>query len=738
MSSTVFLTGATGFLGTQVARRLMAMGDLRLIALVRGKDQQEAASRLERTWWPWPEIANAIGTRVEVLAGDVSLPHLGLGLEDYERLSVSVTHVVHSAADLRLDGPIDELRMINVQGTAAVIELARRAHSHHGLKRFAHVSTAYVAGRRTGPVPEDALTDEHGFSNTYEQTKFEGERLVRATGESLPVSIFRPGMIVGDSNTGEIATFNTVYVPLKLYLTGKLRVMPCRGNLPVNVVPVDYVADAISRLTFDSRAEGRTFHLTVPPRLLPTARELLECVREWAATALKVQLAPPVMLPVAMETLDRKVFRAIPKALVSYFSEDREFQTSNTESLLGPCVMDWKGALPRLLAYAVARGFLHASGRTAHEQVQFRLQSRTRQVRFHEIRGGKAAARSASEVREEILQASSSLRAMGVARGDRVAIAGLNGVRYLVLDVAMGLAGAVSVPLYYTTPAAEMEEILRASRSRLLFIGAPLLFSELEKTGVRIPTISFCHGQAPRSAMPWEEFLRLGSGRDHEAPARNAPIRLCDEATVRFTSGTTGQTERRDLSARPGPLDGGNARLAPSVESAHHSCNLPFFSAHEPCRGRHPGHIRPVLPARVHGHLVPGGFSLTGIVAAESQADGVLLRAAFLREALGIVCLRDGGAILSHVSRGHGERLPATSGSRGPPAQGGAFPVRTAHLGLRAGQPGPSVGVPGAGNHDSQRIRPHRGTACNAQHRGGQQARHRRGSASRNARTNSG
>ena len=541
MSSTVFLTGATGFLGTQVARRLMAMGDLRLMALVRGKDQQEAASRLERTWWPWTEIANAIGTRVEVLAGDVSLPHLGLGLEDYERVSASVTHVVHSAADLRLDGPIDELRMINVQGTAEVIELARRAHSHHGLKRFAHVSTAYVAGRRTGPVPEDALTDEHGFSNTYEQTKFEGERLVRAAGESLPVSIFRPGMIVGDSNTGEIATFNTVYVPLKLYLTGKLRVMPCRGNLPVNVVPVDYVADAISRLTFDGRAEGRTFHLTVPPRLLPTARELLECVREWAATALKVQLAPPVMLPVAIETLDRKVFRAIPKALVSYFSEDREFQTSNTESLLGPCAMDWKGTLPRLLAYAVARGFLHASGRTAQEQVLFRLQSRTRQVRFHEIRGGKAASRSASEVREEILQASSSLRAMGVARGDRVAIAGLNGVRYLVLDVAMGLAGAVSVPLYYTIPAAEMEEILRASRSRLLFIGAPALFSELEKTGVRIPTISFCHDEAPRSTMPWEEFLRLGSGLDHETPARNAPIRLCDEATVRFTSGTTGK-----------------------------------------------------------------------------------------------------------------------------------------------------------------------------------------------------
>ena len=424
MKVMVFLTGATGFLGGQTARRLLAIEDLHLVVLVRGKDREEAAARLARGWWSWPELAGAIGSRVEVLAGDVTVERLGLSPEAYEDLVSRVTHVIHSAADLRLDGPLEELREINVQGTARVLDLARAAHHHHGLERFAHVSTAYVAGKRTGEVAEEALSDEHGFSNTYEQTKFEGEQLVRGAGAELPVSVFRPGMIVGDSRTGEIATFNTVYVPLRLYLTGKLKVMPCKGDLPVNVVPVDYVADAISRLTFDSRAEGKTFHLTMPPRLLPSARELLESVKEWAAKALNVNVPSPLMISIRAEALDGKLLRAIPRALISYFSEDRQFSTTNTESLLGPCTMDWKSVLPRLLAYAAARGFLHASGRTAHEQVVFRLQSRTRPVRFHEIADGRITPGAPRRCARTSCETVDSLKAMEVGRGDRVAIAG--------------------------------------------------------------------------------------------------------------------------------------------------------------------------------------------------------------------------------------------------------------------------------------------------------------------------
>ena len=98
-----------------------------------------------------------------------------------------------------MNAPIDELRKTNVQGTEHVLELAQAAQADHGLARFAHVSTAYVAGGRTGPVPEDALTDAYGFACAYEFSKYEGERLVQAARADLPISVFRPGMIVGDS-----------------------------------------------------------------------------------------------------------------------------------------------------------------------------------------------------------------------------------------------------------------------------------------------------------------------------------------------------------------------------------------------------------------------------------------------------------------------------------------------------------------------------------------------------------
>ncbi|HTO22366.1 MAG TPA: AMP-binding protein, partial [Spirochaetia bacterium] len=124
-------------------------------------------------------------------------------------------------------------------------------------------------------------------------------------------------------------------------------------------------------------------------------------------------------------------------------------------------------------------------------------------------------------------------------RGDRVAISGLNGVRYLELDVAIGLTGAVSVPLYYTAPAAEMKQIIEASRARAVFIGSPSLFAELARTGLRLPTVSFCVQEPPRGVMSWEGFLQVGAQRG--MPPASSRVRLGDEATLRFTSGTTGQ-----------------------------------------------------------------------------------------------------------------------------------------------------------------------------------------------------
>jgi long-chain acyl-CoA synthetase len=293
MNDTILLTGATGFLGTWVARELLKESDCLVLALVRADDQEAAVRRLRRAWWDWPGLAASIGERVQVLCGDVSQPQLGLDDSNYAQLVRQVTHVIHSAADVTLAAPLDDLRAINVRGTEHVLALARAAHRDHGLSRLAHVSTAYVVGGRCGSVPEDDLTDAFGFSSAYEVSKYEAEVLVQAAKSEFPISVFRPGMVVGDSQSGEIKTFNTLYYPLRLYLMGQLPLVPANPDAVVNLVPVDYVARAIVQLTFRSDAAGLNYHLTAPRDSLPTVRELIEFVRQWAREQMDLRLPRP-------------------------------------------------------------------------------------------------------------------------------------------------------------------------------------------------------------------------------------------------------------------------------------------------------------------------------------------------------------------------------------------------------------------------------------------------------------
>jgi long-chain acyl-CoA synthetase len=551
-SGAVLLTGASGFLGAQIARRLLTHTDLTVYALVRGEDAASAAHRLARTWWDWPELAQAIGNRVGVLAGDVTQPCLGLSPERYAGLVHGLTHVIHTAADLRVNAPIAELRRTNLQGTGNVLELAEAAQRDHGLARFSHVSTAYVTGGRSGPVAEDALTDAYGFSCAYEFSKFEGERRVQAARDHLPISVFRPGMIVGDSCTGEIKTFNTLYFPLRLYLSGRLPLVPGSRTQRINLVPVDYVADAIVRLTLEPEAAGLDFHLTAPYSTLPQAAELVEFVRGWARDQLGLRLPSLIYVPLPLPRGRYRPDRRPPRdegmlasllTLLPYFNERLEFRRDNVDRLLGPYTLDWRTFLPRLLTYAVAAGFMHRSDRTVHEQILYRLASKNRPITYHDIRGGQIVTRPGPEVRQDVVKAMAALRSLGIGPGDRVAMAGTNSTRYLTLDVAIGMIGAVSVPLYYTSPPADIDHVLMASDARLLFVGFSRLLDRLGELRSDLPIISFCGepppATAPRPVMSWPDFLALGESQQLDSrPA--SPAGLGDLATLRYTSGTTG------------------------------------------------------------------------------------------------------------------------------------------------------------------------------------------------------
>lgn len=535
MVEVVLLTGGTGFLGTEVAARLLERDDLEIVSLVLADTDAEAVLASNRAWWYQPDLRAELGPRIHAIAGDIARPRLGLDPSTYADLCERVSHVVHCAADLRVDATVDELRATNVDGVANIVDFAKSAH---GLERLVHVSTAYVAGGRKGTVDEDDLTDAFGFGSPYEQTKYEAERLVRDGASGLPVTVVRPSMIVGDSRTGEIKTFNTFYTPLRLFLSGKLRIVPARRDLRVNIVPVDYVADSIVSLTFDPRAVGTTIHLTTPTDELPTAGDVLAFARRWARKHLGVRLPSPVFLPIGLRLGGRTV-----RLLRPYFRERRRFRRDHADELLGSTVPHWYDYLPTLLEHAISRGFLHRSDRTVHEQVLFRLASRRLPVRFVDVDAlGGGTVRLATQVRNEIAAAMAALRAMGAGTGTRVAIVGSNSARYLVVDVAVGLVGGVSVPLYATTPPEDLDDVLRRSRSELLFVGAPAVMERLDELVTRVPIVSFCYVDPPvgREVIPWRSFLETGlPNGDAEVPAF-APVGPDDLATIRYTSGTTG------------------------------------------------------------------------------------------------------------------------------------------------------------------------------------------------------
>jgi thioester reductase-like protein len=268
----VFLTGATGFLGMEVLARLLERGDRDVLVLVRAADAEAARERVDgvlRTLWRDPEPYR---DRVRPVPGDVTRPGLGIPPADRTVLAEEVGAVLHCAASIAFDLPLDEARTINVEGTREVVGFARECKNLGRLDRFVHVSTAYVCGHHAGTFGEGPATDGRAFRNTYEQTKWEAEQVVRAAPDLAP-AIARPSIVMGESDTGWTPAFNVLYWPLRAFSRGLFDEIPGLPAAHVDIVPVDYVADALVHL-LDAGDQGE-FNL-VAGRDAPFATDLLE------------------------------------------------------------------------------------------------------------------------------------------------------------------------------------------------------------------------------------------------------------------------------------------------------------------------------------------------------------------------------------------------------------------------------------------------------------------------------
>jgi thioester reductase-like protein len=353
----LMLTGATGFVGMEVLARFLESSDRHIVALVRAADDDEAMTRVRATIEATCGECNGYAERITAVAGDLTAPKLGLG-DRWAPLAERIGAIVHGAASVAFDLPLDESRVVNVDGTRRMIDFAGACPR---LERFTYVSTAYVAGDRRGTVYEDD-TEPGTFRNAYERSKHEAERLVAAHRDEMDLTIVRPSIVVGDQRTGWTAAFNVLYAPLRAFAAGVIPVVPARRRSPVDVVPVDYVADAVHALAEAPEASGQTFHV-VAGRHASTVGEIV-AMAEARFTTPTPRLIPPRAYHSIVEPIVAKRAPASARRLLKstepyfpYFAMRLRFDDARARAVLEP-----RGIQPaplatyfdRLIDYAVA------------------------------------------------------------------------------------------------------------------------------------------------------------------------------------------------------------------------------------------------------------------------------------------------------------------------------------------------------------------------------------------------
>jgi thioester reductase-like protein len=302
------LTGATGFLGREILASLLGRAPrehvLAPVRPSRGRSGAERLAALLEELYPDPAAREQASRRVRPVETDLARDDESL--EDALRAGIAGRpwRIIHGAASVAFDLALPEARRINVAGTQRLFDLAERLARETEFERFCYVGTAFVAGDRSGVVREDELDCGQGFTNTYERSKLEAERLVRSYAGRLPISVFRPSIIAGHSASGATASFKVLYWPLKVLVRGWVLLIPGDPDSCHDIVPVDFVADALLHIAERKDSVGGCYHLTAGRSV--TLRRALEI----AAECFDLRRVPPVVSPRRFYAVIRPVFFA--------------------------------------------------------------------------------------------------------------------------------------------------------------------------------------------------------------------------------------------------------------------------------------------------------------------------------------------------------------------------------------------------------------------------------------------
>jgi thioester reductase-like protein len=326
-SETIFLTGFPGFIAERLVRR-MARRDTQFFLLVQKQFIEKAMRDIEK-------ISAETDTPLEnfaLIEGDITLENLGMNEKDLKSAQAETTDIFHLAAIYDLDVKKNPAFAVNVEGTKNVNEFAR---SLPNLRRYNYISTCYVAGKRNGEILETELEHQAGFRNFYEETKYLAEMEVEKLKDDLPVTIFRPSVVVGDSHTGETAKYDGIY-----YVIFYLKKFPALlrlvnvGNdaVRLNLVPVNFVVEGIAALAKDERAVGKTIALADPNPM--TTQEICDAISEAVTGKKSVVTPPPKLVEFSLNLPFSPAISGLPHSGVPYFFLSQTYDTTVADELL--------------------------------------------------------------------------------------------------------------------------------------------------------------------------------------------------------------------------------------------------------------------------------------------------------------------------------------------------------------------------------------------------------------------
>ena len=335
------MTGFPGFLGSALLPGILAKRDgAGIVCVVQAAHMDEAKAKLAEIQAAHPHTAG----RVQLVEGDITAR--GLGLSDVVAVD-DVNEVWHLAAVYDLSVPEDIAKRVNIAGTENVLQFCRDRSS---FRRLQYVSTCYVSGRYDGEFTEEMLEEGQEFQNHYEETKYEAERLVRAAiAEGLPATIYRPGIVVGDSRTGETQKYDGPY-----FVADYMKRLPAVTFLPnvdrsvmASLVPRDYVIAAMDVLSVLDGSVGKTYQLTDPDP--PSAREVAEIFGKHLGKKLVWLPIPVSVVRGLLDTVPgMELLTGLPAETLDYFAFPTTYSTAHA-------VADLEGtgvACPRFRDYA--------------------------------------------------------------------------------------------------------------------------------------------------------------------------------------------------------------------------------------------------------------------------------------------------------------------------------------------------------------------------------------------------